>query len=468
MVSHNPTTGLPLGEFRAASLAQVDEAIVAARRAFDRGAWPASSPAQRAKYLRKLMALMEGAQAVLTEIIVADVGTPVSMTVPLQIGGALSSITWFAEAAERGPDGWYERALVPQIGAAAPPSGSLLIREPVGVVAAIPTWNFPLTNIVWKMCGALAAGCTVILLPSPKAVHSTYAFWKLVEQLELPEGVVNLVYGDADVGEQLTSSPDIEMVSFTGSARVGGLIMEQASRTLKKLVLELGGKSPNIILPGTDIESVVKLSIDRLIGNSGQRCGATSRILVHDSQFDAFVAASKAYLETIVIGDPRDKATNIGPLIDHAHMRSVQGYLDRALGNGGKVLAGGNELPASLPGGAFMAPYLLGGLPNSAEFCQEEQFGPVGAVLPYASVDEAVEIANDSRYGLNAMVFGPTDQSIAVARRIRVGTVTVNGRAGARREAPWGGYRQSGLGKECGDDGFREFFEVKHVQWMMK
>jgi aldehyde dehydrogenase (NAD+) len=462
IVSLNPTTGRALGEFSAASVRQVDDAARAARRSFDGGSWSNSAPKERGQKLRRLADLMDKRRSMLREVVTADVGMTVNMADP-----PIDAVHWFADAAERGPDGWYESALAPDKRTTAPFSSSLLIREPIGVVGAINTWNFPFITLVWKMCGALAAGCSVVLQPSPKAALSTFALWRLMEELDLPKGVVNLVLGDAEVGTRISTSPLVDMVSFTGSVKVGAQIMAQAAPTIKKVVLELGGKSAAIVLPGTDLKLVLKPLIDRLIGNAGQRCGATSRMLIHTSQFDGFVAQAAAYLKDIVVGDPREKTTDVGPLIDHVQLRSVQGYVDRALAVGGRIAAGGGSLPARLPGGAFMRPMLLTGLDNATEFCQEEQFGPTGAIIPYDSVDEAVDIANATRYGLNAMVFGSTVEAIAIGRRLRSGTVTINGR-GANRSAPWGGYGQSGLGREGGDEGFREFFEVKHLNWLVR
>jgi aldehyde dehydrogenase (NAD+) len=467
-VSTNPTTGEPIGVFTFATIDQVDNATQAARQAFDRGPWQQVSHKARAALLRDLSARMANARDQLVAITIKEVGTPLAMTRAGQIQGAIDAIDWFADAAERGPDGWYERSLLPHYGGNVPPSSSVLIREPVGVVAAMPTWNFPHTNIVWKVCAALAAGCTVVMQPSPKATFSSVAFWRLLTELDLPPGVINMVLGDVDVGQRLSSSPDVDLVSFTGSVGVGAHIMAQAAPTLKKVVLELGGKSANIILPEADLGEVVKPSIDRWIGNAGQRCGATTRILVHSSQAEEFARRADAYIKGLTIGDPADPATDLGPLIDHGHRASVQSHIDRAIAEGGRIVAGGGDaLPAGLSG-AFMVPCLIGGLTNNSALCQQEQFGPVAALLTYDSVEEAVAIANETRFGLNAMVFGPTAPALAVARQLRCGTVTVNGRAASRREAPWGGYGQSGVGREGGDEGFREFFEIKHVQWAMR
>ena len=457
MQSFNPTTGEVLGEFRQASMEQVDQAIDAARAAFDRGPWSATSAAERSAILHRLADLMEQSKDVLAECITADVGVPVDWAQP-----PIDAVRRFAELALNGPDGWYEKALLPD-----PDSTSVLVREPIGVVVALSTWNSPYITAIWKLCGALAAGCTVILQCSPKGALCTLALWRLIAELDLPPGVVNMILGEVATGERLTTSPKVDMVSFTGSANIGARVMAQAAPTLKKVVLELGGKSPNIILPGIALEPTIKPSIDRIIANAGQQCGTTSRILVHEDQFDEFVALASAYLDDVVVGDPRDPKSSLGPVVDQGQLSSIQGYVDRALAAGGTIVAGGNDLPSGLPGGAFIAPLLIAGLSNDSEFCQEEQFGPVASILTYKTVEEAIEIANDTKYGLNAMVFGPTQDAIAVARRLRGGTAVVNGR-GKNRDAPWGGTGRSGVGREGGNEGFREFFEVKHLNWQTR
>lgn len=462
----NPTTGLPLGSFRGGTAAQLDQAVAGARRAFDDGGWPSTSPEDRSRILFRLVDLIEQHRDLLLEVVQADIGTPISLAQSLQLDGALANFRWFAEAARRGPDGWYERGLAPDTSPGWPASAGAIVREPIGVVAAMTSYNFPFTLVAWKLGAALAAGCTVVLQTSPRGTLSTVALFRLVEQLELPAGVVNFVLGDAEVGAPLSRHPDVDLVSFTGSVSVGAQVMEQAAPGLKKVVLELGGKSPNILLPGTDVEAAMAPSITRLVSNAGQRCGATSRILVHASQVDEFSAAAKAYFDTIHVGDPRESTTLVGPVIDARHRDFVQGHLDRAVAAGGHEIARGTLRPG-LENGFFVEPVLMGGLGNDSEFCQEEQFGPVGAVIAYRDVDEAIAIANDSRFGLNANVFGPTGEAIAVARRLRAGTVTVNGGGRIRPDAPWGGFGQSGVGREAGDEGFREFFEPKHVQWAL-
>jgi aldehyde dehydrogenase (NAD+) len=460
----NPTTGQPLAQVPLASADQVTRAISAARRAHDTGVWSETSPAARSAKLYQLVDLVTANRPLLTEMLVADAGAPVSLAQTRQIGGMTGHLAWFAEAARRGPDGWYEKPLPPDVPASGAVSSSLLVRDPVGVVAAFPAYNYPYTNTIWKLAAALAAGCTVVVQPSTRTTLSVMTLWTLIEQLDLPPGVVNLIFGAEASGRQLTAAEGVDMVSFTGSAAVGAAVMAQAAASVKRVVLELGGKSASVLLPGADMASAARMAISRLMSNTGQACGAPSRILVPADCLDSFTESAVGHLASMRVGDPRDPQTVLGPLIDGRHHESVQGYVDRALVDGAHVLAGGGPVAADLPGGFFMNPVLLAGLSNSSELCKQEQFGPVGAILPYRDIDEAVAIANDSQYGLNASVFGPTGVAMKVARRIRSGTVVINGGGRTSTAAPWGGFRRSGNGREAGDEGFREFFEVKHIQ----
>lgn len=460
----NPSTGELLSTIRLASFQQVARALAAARRAHDGGAWSRTRPLDRSKKLYELLDLVEANRAFLTEVLIADVGAPVSLAETRQIGGMTGHLAWFAEAARRGPDGWYEKALPPDVPSSGAVSSSLLVREAAGVVAAFPAYNYPYTNTIWKLAAALAAGCSVVVQPSTRTALSVIALWTLIEQLDLPPGVVNLVLGEADSGRQLTTAEEVDLVSFTGSAAVGGAVMAQSAPSIKRVVLELGGKSASILLPGVDVETVAGTAINRLMSNTGQACGATSRILVQQQDLARFTASAVKHIEALRVGDPRDPQTDLGPLIDARHRDSVQGYIDRAIAAGARVVAGGGPVLAELEGGFFLNPILLAGLPNDSELCQQEQFGPVGAVLTYRDVDEAVAIANDSQYGLNASVYGPVADAMRVARQVRSGTVVINGGGRTSTAAPWGGFRRSGTGREAGDEGFREFFEVKHIQ----
>jgi len=342
-------------------------------------------------------------------------------------------------------------------------SMSTLFREPIGVVAAITAYNFPLLITSFKIGGALAAGCTGVLMPSARTVLSSIAFLRCVREADLPPGAVTLVLGEAEVGEALTLAPEVDMVTFTGSVGVGKLVMEQAARGLKRVVLELGGKSPNVLLPGTDIATAVGPSVLRYTRNSGQGCGATTRTLVPRAQYDAYATAAAEFIDGLVVGDPWDDSTDLGPLIRGEHRDRVEGYVDRAVAAGAIVEAGGGRPP--IEHGYFMNPALVGGVTNDAEICQEELFGPVGALLPYDSLDEALDIANGTRFGLNANVWGPTDQAMHFARRLKAGTVTINGGGADRPDAPWPGAGESGVGIDRGMEGFREFFHIRHVQF---
>lgn len=458
----NPATEEVLAQLQASSGPQVEDAVAAARRAFDRGPLPRMAPAERGVLLRRIVEAIQRHEEELVGIVVDEVGSPVTLARALQVGGPIASLSWYAERAVSGPAGGWERGL--PIHPKPTPTGGLLIREPVGVVAAFTAYNYPLNLLAWKLGGALATGCPVVVLPSPQGALSTVALFRVLEEADLPPGIVNLVLGGPEVGKQLSSHRGVDLVSFTGSERVGGAIMAQAAPNISRVVLELGGKSPNILLPGADTSREAILpSLLRFARNAGQGCAATTRILVHRSDLDDFVAAAGTLLESLHVGDPWNEDTVVGPLISAAHRDRVEGFMARAEDEGAKVVAGGGR--PELPRGWYLNPALVAGLPNSAELCQEELFAPIACILPYDSVDEAVDVANDTRFGLNANVAGPVSQAVGVARRIRAGTVTINGGGGLRTDAPWGGYGASGLGRELGEEGLMEFLETKHIQW---
>jgi aldehyde dehydrogenase (NAD+)/betaine-aldehyde dehydrogenase len=459
--SIDPSTEEVLATIPSSRLDEVDDAVAAARRAFDDGPWPRMAPRERARLISRLCEGLRTHQSELTELGVLELGSPLVLSRGLHSAAPVAFFEYWADMAIRGPNGRWEDGL----GLHHQPvlSSSILFNEPIGVVAAIAAYNYPLLITAFKLGAALAAGCTTVLMPSPRASLSSIAFMRIVEEADLPPGVVNLVLGEAEVGERLTLHPDVDMVSFTGSVSVGRKVMQQAAVGLKKVVLELGGKSPNLLLPGADVEAAVGPSILRFTRNSGQGCGATTRTLVPRDDYALFVEAAATFMADMVVGDPWDERTDLGPLIRRDHLERVEGYLDRAYAAGGEPVAGGGE--TGLDRGFFIRPVLVGGLGNDSELCQEELFAPVGAIVPYDTVDEAVAMANGTRFGLNANVWGPTDEAMRVARRIRSGTVTLNGGGGERPDAPWSGYGESGIGYDRGEAGFAEFFHVKHVQW---
>ncbi len=439
----------------------VEEAVRAARKAFDDGPWPTMHPRERQAAINRLADCLERHNDALVDLGVVEIGSPITLSKGLHAAAPLAFFRWWADMALRGPHGSYQHGL----GLHESPvlSSSILFHEPVGVVAGIVAYNYPMMLKAFKIGGALAAGCTTVMMPSPRTPLASIAFMRIAEEAELPPGVLNLVIGGADAGQSLTEADGVDLVSFTGSVEVGRQVMVQAARGLKRVVLELGGKSPNILLPGADLEAAVLPSLLRFTRASGQGCGCTTRILVQRDGIDHFLEVAREKMDALVVGDPWDERTDIGPLIRGEHRASVEAYVERALAGGAEIVAGGR--PHGIERGYYTSPALVGGVTNDAEICQEELFGPIGVVLPYDTVDEAVAIANATRYGLNASVWGPTDEAMRVARRIRSGTVAINGGGGERPDAPWSGYGESSIGAERGEAGFAEFFQVKHVQW---
>ncbi len=459
--SVDPGSGAELATWQGSSVEQTGRAVCAARRSFDQGVWRHRPAHERAEVLRRLADLMESSHDDLAALVTAEVGSPITLARSLQTATPVANVRWAAERAEAGPRGGYYEEL-PSSGPGA--AKSVLLREPVGVVAAITPYNYPINMIAWKVAPALAAGCSVVLLPSPRGTLCTLAFLALAERAGLPSGVLNLVTGGADVGRLVSSHPAVDMVSFTGSNAVGAAVMEAAAPTHKKVVLELGGKSPTVVLPGADLDRAVGPSMLRFCRNAGQGCGATTRIIVHRDQVDAFVERAVRFLEEQVpTGDPWRETTEVGPLITAEHRDRVEGQLARAVAGGARVVTGGCR-PDGLAGW-YLLPALVTDVHPDDEICQEELFAPVAVVLTYDTVDQAVAIANNSRYGLNALVWGPHDDAVAVAHRIESGTVAINGGGAPRPDVPWVGAKQSGVGMEMGEDGLAEFFTVKHLQW---
>jgi aldehyde dehydrogenase (NAD+) len=457
----DPSTGQSVGTVPASSADDVNTAVTRARGAFDSGAWSGLSPTERSRRLHRLTDVLADHAAELAEIGTLEVGSPITLSRGLHAGAPISFFRWWADTALRGPMGGYEEGL----GLSESPvmSMSTVFREPIGVVAAITAYNFPLLITSFKVGGALAAGCTSVLMPSPRTPLSAIAFLACVREAELPPGAVTLVLGEADIGTALTTAPGVDMVTFTGSVAVGKKVMEQASRGLKKVVLELGGKSPNVLLPSAHVPAAVGPSILRFVRNSGQGCGATTRTIVPREWYDDYAAAAKEFIGNLTVGDPWDEGTDLGPLIRGDHRDRVEAYVHRAIDAGGVVLAGGGR--PNDAGGFYLNPALVGGVDNAAEICQEELFGPVGVLLSYDSVEDALAIANGTRYGLNANVWGATDEAMRFARQLKAGTVTINGGGADRPDAPWPGAGESGVGIDRGMEGFREFFHVRHVQF---
>jgi acyl-CoA reductase-like NAD-dependent aldehyde dehydrogenase len=345
---------------------------------------------------------------------------------------------------------------------------SLVVREPIGVVGCITPWNYPLHQIAAKVAFAMAAGCTVVLKPSEVAPIDAFMLAEIIHEVGLPAGVFNLVTGTGPVvGEAIAASPDVDMVSFTGSTRAGRRVMQVGAETIKKVALELGGKSANIICDDLDDETFTKAVMGgtgQAFLNSGQTCSLLSRMLVPRAKLEQAEALAAAVANNIKVGDPFAEGTNVGPLASAAQRDRVQMYINKGIEEGAKLIAGGAGAPEGLNTGYYVKPTVFSEVSNDMTIAQEEIFGPVLSIIPYDGIDDAVAIANDSVYGLAGAVFAKDKETgIAIARRIRTGQVTVNG-GGFNPNAPFGGYKQSGVGRELGEYGFEEFLEIKSLQ----
>lgn len=448
----NPATEELVASLPSATPAQVDLAVRAARRAFDQGRW-SNDAALRAECLGRFSQLMLAHRSELMETLIQEIGTP-SNLVGNHVDSGADLLRFFAGAAQtdRSRDLGTNRAGTGR---------SRVLYRPTGVVAAITAYNYPLLLTAGKIGAALAAGCTVVLLSSPLAPLAVRMLGELVETAGFPAGVVNIIAGSAQTGKTLTEHTLVDKVSFTGSVAVGRQVMIQAAQGLRGVVLELGGKGPAILLPGTDYSKIAYALNARYARHAGQGCGSPTRILVEESRLEEFAEASRAIWPRIIVGDPRDPATILGPLITRAHRERVEGAVRQALDEGARILCGGGRPEHNR--GWFTNPVLLTGLDNTARIAREEIFGPVSLVLTYRTVDEAIAIANDSDLGLKAYLYGDTAECEALAPRISAGTVVINNGGGQRPDAPLCGYRQSGIGSEWGEDGLNEYLETQHI-----
>ncbi|TML38694.1 MAG: aldehyde dehydrogenase family protein [Actinobacteria bacterium] len=446
----NSTTEEVMGSIPDGTPEDVDRAVKAARAAFP--GWAATSREERGKYLQRIT---EGLQARMTEIastVAGEVGMPLNLSMMIQ--GGLPTMT-FGSMAEVVDSFAFEE----QIGS------SLVVREPVGVVGAITPWNYPLHQIAAKVAPALAAGCTVVLKPSEVAPLNAFILAEIIDEVGLPQGVFNLVAGVGPVvGEAIAAHPDVDMVSFTGSTRAGRRVSELASATVKRVALELGGKSPNVILDDADLERAVADGVGKCYLNSGQTCSALTRMLVPRSKLAEAEAIAVKAAEAYTPGDPFTEGTRLGPLVSAVQRERVRNYINKGVEEGARLLTGGPEAPEGLDKGYFVRPTVFSDVRSDMTIAQEEIFGPVLAILPYDTEDEAVEIANDTIYGLAGGVWsGDPERAKAVARRLRTGQVEVNG-GSFNPMAPFGGYKQSGHGRELGKFGLEEYLEVKSLQ----
>jgi acyl-CoA reductase-like NAD-dependent aldehyde dehydrogenase len=385
-------------------------------------------------------------------VVSQEVGMPKSLSLMIQAGLPMMSFMNTAQVAET-------YAFEEQVG------NSLIVKEPVGVVGAITPWNYPLHQIAAKVAPALAAGCTVVLKPSEVAPINAFILAEIIDEVGLPAGVFNLVTGVGPVvGAAMSSHPDIDMISFTGSTAAGKAVTKAGADTVKRIALELGGKSPNIILEGADLEKAVADGVGKAFLNSGQTCSALTRMIVPRSRLAEVEDIATRTAETFTPGDPFAESTRLGPLVSNVQRERVRGYIQKGIDEGAKLLTGGVEAPEGLDTGYFVRPTVFSEVRNDMTIAQEEIFGPVLSIIPYDTEEEAVEIANDTIYGLAGGVWAADKETAtAVARQLRTGQVEVNG-GSFNPMAPFGGYKQSGHGRELGTFGLEEFLETKSMQ----
>jgi aldehyde dehydrogenase (NAD+) len=445
----NPATEELLRRLPAGAGADVERAVEAAAAAFP--AWSATPVADRCAYIAAISTELERRADEFAELIAVDVGCPLKIARRVQVGMSLAVAEAF-----RSPE------IVPETEEL---GNSVVVREPVGVVAAITAWNFPLFLAVAKVLPALAAGCTVVLKPGEVAPLTAYLFAEVVDAAGVPPGVFNMVSGTGAVaGEALVAHPGVDMISFTGSTRAGIRVGEVAARTVKRVTAELGGKSPSILLPGADLASAVRATVRNAYLNSGQTCGALTRMLVHHADRDEAVEVAVATARAHVVGDPFDPATRLGPLASGAQRDRVRRHIDQGVAEGATLVCGGSGVPAGRDVGYYVDATVFADVTPEMAIAGQEIFGPVLSVMTYTSEEEAVRIANGTPYGLVAAVWaGDTDRAMAVAGRIRAGQVDLNG-ARFNPAAPFGGYKASGNGRELGRHGVAEFLETKSIQ----
>jgi aldehyde dehydrogenase (NAD+) len=456
----NPATEEVLGVAADADADDMGRAIEAARRAFDETDWSRNTEL-RVRCVRQLRDAMQQHVEELRDITIAEVGAPRMLTAAAQLEGPVNDLVFSADTAESYV--WNQ-----DLGEASPmgiPTRRTVAREAVGVVGAITPWNFPHQINLAKLGPALAAGNTVILKPAPDTPWCAAVLGEIIaEHTDFPPGVVNIVTSsDHSLGAMLAKDPRVDMVSFTGSTATGRSVMADAAATIKKVFLELGGKSAFVVLDDADLAGACSVSAFTASMHAGQGCAITTRLVVPRARYDEAVAIAAGTMGSIKPGDPNDSKTVCGPLISARQRDRVQGYLDSAIAEGGTFACGGGR-PAGRDAGFFIEPTVIAGLGNDARVAREEIFGPVLTVIAHDGDDDAVRIANDSPYGLSGTVFS-TDpgRAASVAARLRVGTVNVNGGVWYSADAPFGGYKQSGNGREMGLLGFEEYLEAKLI-----
>ncbi|GBQ35850.1 aldehyde dehydrogenase family protein [Gluconacetobacter azotocaptans] len=445
----NPATEAPCATIALGSAADVDLAVAAARRAF--GTWSVSTRAERIDLLERILTVYRRRMDDMASAISQEMGAPLPFARDAQAWAGMAHLEQMIRALR---DFTFDQQV----------DDMLITREPVGVVGLITPWNWPMNQIACKVGPALAAGCTMVLKPSEIAPLSGLVFTEILDEAGVPPGVYNLVNGDGpEVGEAIARHRDIEMVSFTGSTRAGTIVARLAADTVKRVHQELGGKSPNIILPDADLADAVRRGVAGCFGNSGQSCDAPTRMLVPRARMAEAMAIAAEAAAPFIVGPPDAPGTRLGPVVSDVQFAKIQALIQAGLDEGATLVAGGPGRPEGLPVGYYVRPTIFGNVTPAMTIAREEIFGPVLSIIAYDDEEDAIAIANDTPYGLAAYVqSGDLARARAVARRLRAGNVNINGAAWTVA-APFGGYKQSGNGRECGEYGLTDFLEIKAI-----
>jgi aldehyde dehydrogenase (NAD+) len=445
----NPATEAPAGLICLGSPKDVDRAVAAARRAFE--SFAESSREERRALLERILAIYKRRSPEIASAIREEMGAPASLARGSQAGTGLGHIAAMVELLKTFE--FEERR-----------GSTRLALEPVGVCALITPWNWPMNQVAAKVVPALAAGCTMVLKPSEFSPFSAAIWAEILHEAGVPAGVFNLINGTGpEVGSALAAHPDVDMVSFTGSTRAGTEVARTAAATVKRVHQELGGKSPSVVLDDADFERAVKTTVQHVLENSGQSCNAPTRLLVPAARLAEVEALAKKTAEALIVGDPASETTAVGPVVSKLQFERVESYIAKGIGEGAKLVTGGEGRPAGLAKGYFVRPTVFSNVSNDMTIAREEIFGPVLAILPYRDEEEAIRIANDTPYGLQAYVWSQDlGRANRIGRKIRAGRVTINGARGDMN-TPFGGFKRSGNGREWGEYGLRDFLEVKAV-----
>lgn len=447
----NPANGDVSARVPMGNAEDVDAAVAAAKGAFD--AWSQTLAAEREEFLRKLASEAEKRNAELTQTIIDELGMPIQHAAAYQVDALGIICESYADKA-------HLMEQEKKVG------NSVIIKEPIGVCAMINPWNYPIWQMIGKVAPAIAAGCTMVVKSAPQTPSHLFLFAEMCETVGLPAGVFNFVHGDGEVvGHRLSNHPDVDLVSFTGSTRAGIQVSIAAAPTVKRVCLELGGKSPFIITKEADIEAAIDFGIGDVMVNTGQTCNALTRMIIHESIYDKAVELAKVKTEALVVGDPSDPGVFVGPMSSAGQKQTVLNYINKGIEEGARLVTGGTDMPEGLSKGNYVRPTVFADVTNNMVIAQEEIFGPVLSMIKYATLDEAIRIANETPYGLAAAVWaGNKEKAKAIAKKIKAGQCSING-GEANYEAPFGGYKESGNGREFGDAGLHEYCEIKSLQF---